>query len=192
MIVGILTIGKNPRDYFPGVHIYFLRINGTSLADDIIDWEESDGHIVNIIRRVDEKFRARIMTSVNIVSGDIERQTATYPIVALQQIIRNAVIHRSYEDTNAPVRVYWYTDRIEMINPGGPFGQVSADNLGKTGLTDYRNPNLSEAMKVLGYIQRFGVGLVIARRKLKESGHPDLQFRVDHNHVMVSIFTANR
>lgn len=101
-------------------------------------------------------------------------------------------MHRSYEDTNAPVRVYWYTDRIEMINPGGPFGQVSAENFGKTGLTDYRNPNLSEAMKVLGYIQKFGVGLVIARRKLKESGHPDLQFRVDHNHVMVSIFTANR
>lgn len=191
-VLGVLTIGKSPRDYFPGAYIHFLRVNGTSLADDIIDCEEVDGNIVDILRRVDEKFRAHIMTSVDIVSEDIERRTATYPIAALQQIIRNAVMHRSYEGMNALVRVYWYTDRIEMINPGGPFGQVSAENFGKTGLADYRNPNLSEAMKVLGYIQRFGVGLVIARRKLKESGHPNLQFRVDHNHVMVSILTANR
>lgn len=191
-VLGLLTIGKSPRDCFPGAYIQFLRVNGTSLADDIIDCEEIDGNIVDILRRVDEKFRAHTMTSVDIISKDIERRTATYPIAALQQIIRNAVMHRSYEGTNAPVRVYWYTDRIEMISPGGPFGQVSAENFGKAGLTDYRNPNLSEAMKVLGYIQRFGIGLIIARRSLKESGHPDLRFRVDHNHVMVSIFAANR
>lgn len=191
-VLGILTIGKSPRDYLPGAYIHFLRVNGTSLADEIIDSEEIDGNIVDILRRVDEKFRAHNMTSIDIVSKDTERRISTYPIPALQQIVRNAVMHRSYEGTNAPVRVYWYTDRIEMINPGGPFGQVSAENFGKRGLTDYRNPNLSEAMKVLGYIQSFGVGLIIARRNLKESGHPDLRFQMDHNYVMVSIFAANR
>ena len=116
------------------------------------------------------------MTAVDIVSNDIERRTETYPIPALQQITRNAIMHRSYEGTNAPVRVYWYTDRIEIINPSGPFGQVTADNFGQRGLTDYRNPNLSEAMKVLGFVQSFGAGLIIARQNLKESGHPDLHF----------------
>lgn len=191
-VLGILTIGKSPRDYFPGAYVQFLKLDGVGLADKILDSEEIDGNIVDIIRRVDEKSRAHIMTSVDIVSEDIERRTATYPLPALQQVIRNAIMHRSYEGTNAPVRVYWYSDRIEIMNPGGPFGQVSVENFGKRGLADYRNPNLSEAMRVLGYVQRFGVGLEIARRALKESGHPDLQFQVDPNYVMVSILAANR
>ena len=191
-VLGILTIGNSPRDYLPDAYVQFLRLDGTGLADDILDSEEIDGNIVDILRRLDEKLRGHIRTSVDIVSADVERQAATYPLPALQQIIRNAIMHRSYEGTNAPVRVYWYTDRIEIISPGGPFGQVSVENFGKRGLTDYRNPNLSEAMRVLGYIQRFGVGLEIARRTLRESGHPDLRFEVDPNHVMVSVLSVPR
>ena len=39
---------------------------------------------------------------------------------ALHQITRNAVMHRTYEVTNAPVHVYWFNDRIEVLSPGGP------------------------------------------------------------------------
>ena len=191
-VLGILTIGKSPRDYVPGAYVQFLRIDGTSLADGILDCEVVDGSIVDILRRLDEKFRGHNRISVDIGSADIERRTAIYPLPALQQIIRNAIMHRSYEGTSAPVRVYWYADRIEMISPGGPFGQVSVENFGKRGLTDYRNPNLSEAMRVFGYVRRFGVGLEIARQALNKFGHPDLRFQVDSNHLMVSILAANR
>ena len=47
-------------------------------------------------------------------------------------------------------------DRIEVLSPGGAFGVVTVENFGQPGLTDYRNPNLAEAMKYLGYVQRFG------------------------------------
>ena len=40
-----------------------------------------------------------------------------YPIVALQQLARNAVLHRSYENTHAPIRLYWFEDRVEIQNP---------------------------------------------------------------------------
>ena len=58
--------------------------------------------------------------------------------------------------TNTPVRITWYNDRIEIQSPGGPFGSVTAQNFGQDGITDYRNPNLADAMKVLGFVQRFG------------------------------------
>ena len=66
-------------------------------------------------------------------------------------------MHRTYESTNAPVRVSWFSDRIEILSPGGPFGAVTADTFGQHGITDYRNPNL--AMRTLGFVQRFGVGI---------------------------------
>ena len=48
-----------------------------------------------------------------------------------------------------PVRITWYDDRIEFLNPGGPYGAVTHE-FRDAGMTDYRNPNLAEAMRVLG------------------------------------------
>ena len=104
-----------------------------------------------------------------------------------QQLARNAILHRSYEGTNAPVRVYWFSDRIEIHSPGGPFGQVSRENFGREGLTDYRNPHLAEAMKVLGYVQRFGMGIPIARQELQRNGNPPLEFAVEAGHIMALV-----
>jgi len=105
----------------------------------------------------------------------------------LQQLCRNAVLHRSYQGTNAPIRVYWYNDRIEIHSPGGPYGQVNRDNFGKPAITDYRNTNLAEAMKHLGYVQRFGYGLVLAKKVLAINGNPDLEFVVDDTNILVTI-----
>lgn len=62
------------------------------------------------------------------------------------------------------MRINWFDDRIEIRNPGGPFGSVTAENFGSPGVTDYRNPNLAEALRALGYVQRFGAGIAIARK----------------------------
>ena len=57
-------------------------------------------------------------------------------------------------------------------SPGGPFGQVNRQNFGRPGITDYRNPHLAEAMKNLGYVQRFGIGIQLARSELQKNGNP--------------------
>ena len=44
-----------------------------------------------------------------------EKRQPDYPLVALQQVVRNAVMHRTYKGTNAPVRVTWFSDRIEIL-----------------------------------------------------------------------------
>ena len=96
-------------------------------------------------------------------------------------------MHRTYENTNAPVRVYWFDDRIEVINPGGPFGAVTRENFGRPGITDYRNPNLASAMKVLGFVQRFGIGIQTARGELRRNGNPDLVFQVEPTTVLATV-----
>ena len=189
-VLGLLTIGKNPQDFLPGAYAQFLRIGGPELADDILDSEDMAGAVPDILRRLDEKLRANNRTEVDITAGDTDLRTPLYPMEALQQITRNAIMHRTYDATNAPVRVNWFSDRIEVISPGGAFGAVSADNFGQPGLTDYRNPNLADAMKTLGYVQRFGVGIDIARRHLRQAGHPPPEFDVSANYVRVTILVA--
>jgi ATP-dependent DNA helicase RecG len=106
----------------------------------------------------------------------------------LQQLVRNAIMHRTYESTNAPVHVYWFNDRIEITNPGGPYGVVTPDTFGKPGLVDYRNPNLAEALRVLGFVQRFGLGIATARRELERNGNPPLAFEVSTNNVLLKVY----
>ena len=92
-------------------------------------------------------------------------------------------MHRTYEGTNTPVRVLWLEDRIEIINPGGPYGSVIAEDFGLPGVVDYRNPFLAEAMRVLGLVQRFGLGIQAAKRALLENGNPELEFQLKSNWV---------
>ena len=189
-VLGVLVIGKSPQDYLPCAYVDFLRINGSELPDEIIDNEIIQGDISNLLRRLDDKMNAHNRTAVDITSSRTEQRSSLYPIAALQQITRNAVMHRTYEATNAPVRVNWFNDRIEVISPGGPFGAVTADNFGEPGLTDYRNPNLADAMRTLAFVQRFGAGIPIARRLLREAGHPELVFTVQSNFVSVVVGVA--
>lgn len=107
------------------------------------------------------------------------------PLEAVQQVVRNALMHRSYEATNAPVRVSWFTDRVEVSSPGGPFGQVDATNFGRPGITDYRNPTIAGVLGQLGFVQRFGVGLQRARHQMEENGNPAPEFEVTPTFVNV-------
>ena len=186
-VLGLLVLGKQPRDVIPNSYIQFLRIDGLELSDPIVDDETIDGTILEILGRIDDKLKAHISTGVDLTGSDKEQRRSTYPLAALQQLMRNAVMHRAYEATNAPVRVTWFNDRIEIHNPGGAYGTVTKENFGRPGMTDYRNPNLAEAMKVMGYVQRFGVGIATAKRELEQNGNPELDFVVEDAFVQVTI-----
>jgi ATP-dependent DNA helicase RecG len=165
-VLGLLVCGFAPADWVPGAYTQFLRIAGSDLTEPIIDEEVIHGTVADQIRRLEEKLAAHNLRRVAFASTDRESRIEEYPFDAMRQLVRNAFLHRSYEATHAPVRVYWFEDRIEIHNPGGPYGTVTVENFGQLGLTDYRNPNLAEALRALGFVQRFGAGLAIARKAL--------------------------
>ena len=186
-ILGILVIGKEPRSIIPGDYIQFLRIDGIELTDPIKDQKVIDGPLPDLLKNLDETFQVHISVAMDIISQPTEIRQPDYPLVALQQLARNAIMHRTYEWTNAPVRITWFSDRIEILNPGGPYGQVNRENFGQPGLTDYRNPHLAEAMKNMGYVQRFGIGISLARQALEKNGNPPLEFTVEESYLLVTL-----
>lgn len=186
-VLGLLSIGKNPQDFLPGAYVQFLRIDGTELSDPVVDEEEIGGAVVEMLRRAEEKLAAHNRSSVDIATEPTHSIDPSYPLVALQQIVYNAVLHRSYESTNAPVRIFWFNDRIEIISPGGPYGNVTIENFGQPGITDYRNPNIGDVLKTFGYIQAFGRGIATARRALEKNGNPELEFEVNQSTVLCTM-----
>jgi ATP-dependent DNA helicase RecG len=185
---GLILLAEDPTAWVPGAYVQFLRVEGTDLAYPIRSEKRLDGALIDVLRQLDELLRLNISSRVDITGSDREERTSDYPLAALQQLVRNAVMHRDYEMSAAPVRITWYDDRVEITSPGGPYGVVTTENFGTPGLTDYRNPTLAEAMRSLGYVQRFGAGLPIARRQLERNGNPPLDIQANPTYVHAAVW----
>ena len=187
---GILVLGKDPDFFVPGAYVQFLRIDGVEPTDPIIDQKELRGTLTQQCRLLDELLELGISTATLIPETGREIRFPDYPPTALQQLARNALMHRDYETSNAPVRINWYKDRVEITNPGGLYGQVTPENFGQ--VTDYRNPQVAEAMKALGFVQRFGVGIQLARKALEENDNPPPEFQFEPSFFHVTVRSRTR
>ncbi len=185
-VAGLLVCGRNPRLHIGCDYVQFLRINGTDLADPIVDAEAFEGKVEQIYAQTMSKLKAYRNVAVEILESG-ERQTESVPLVALQQLVANAIMHRSYEGTNAPIRITWFNDRVEIFSPGGPYGLVNQENFGQPNFADYRNLELAEAMRILGIVQRFGVGIRLAQTATRDAGLPPIVWEVSAAHVRATI-----
>ncbi len=183
----IIVLGKEPSWWIPGDYIQFRKVDGTKITDFTLNSKEISGPLPDLVNQLDDVLDANISTALDAVSGPTDKRQADYPIVALRQLAYNAILHRTYEGTNAPTRVTWYSDRVEINSPGGPYGRLNEANFGQPGVTDYRNLILAEAMRVFGIIQRFGMGIGLARDALRNNGNPPLEFEVRPETIIATI-----
>ena len=182
----LIAFGRDPQFWAPGAYVQFLRIAGFSLTDPIKSRKELTGKIEDVLSRLLELMEINISVSADVLTGAREVRIPDYPIEALRQLTVNAVMHRSYENTNSPCRVYWYDDRIEIQSPGSLYGNVTPLNIHE-GVTDYRNPLLAEIMHHLGFAQRFGLGVQLAKKSLSDNGNPPPEFSFSPTHVSVVV-----
>lgn len=185
---GLLVTGLDPLAWLPGAYIQFVRFDGTDLAAPITDHQTISGRLDEQALQVGSVMRANIQTAAETGTSGRRIDRPNYPFEALREFVHNGLLHRSYEDTNAPLRVNWFEDRVEIQSPGGLYGRVRPDNMDST--TDYRNPALAEAMKTLGFVERFGVGIARARHWLAESSNPEPEFVCDPSYVTVTVRPA--
>lgn len=130
----------------------------------------------------------KIQTIVDSKTGE-RRDKTEYPVVALREAILNAIIHRDYSiHTEAmPIEVILYKDRIEIRNPGGLYGRMSLDTLGKT-QPDTRNPVLARAMETLGLTENRYSGIPTMQRELREAGLREAVFSDSRNEFVVTFY----
>ena len=166
---GILMFGLNPEFYLPGAYIQYIKFLGEEMTTEVAFEKKFSGALITEIRQLDDFIKGNIIKEKPIKKDSFQEQNIrNYPYWALRELIMNAIIHRSYE-SNAPTYIYEFSNRIEIINSGGLFGEATAQNFPDA--SDYRNVVLAEAMKVLGYVNRFNYGIKRAIHELEENGN---------------------
>lgn len=171
-ISGALLFSKNPSFKLPAFIVKAITYPGTEVDQGrYIDSQDISGKIADTFQK-----------SMSFVLGNIKHKQGDQginapgnpeiPRIVLEELIANALIHRDYFVV-APIRLFVFVDRIEIISPGHLPNNLTLENV-KRGNSNIRNPILaSYATRVLPY-RGLGNGII---RALK--AYPDIEFQDD-------------
>lgn len=185
---GILLFAPQPIHFLPGAYVQFLRLGGTDPASEVLDSKEIKGDLITVLQTLDLLIDVNIRQRPFFVSTLQEITVADYPKTAVRELLLNAVMHRNYQ-SNTPVRFYWYSDHIAIDNPGGLYGEAATGIFPER--NDYRNPVIAEAMRALGYVNRYGQGVLRAQKALRDNGNPPADIRPDKDWFSVRILAKS-
>ena len=157
----ILLFGKNPQLYFPRARIRFIRYEGTeekfgtemNVIKDVI----FEGTILKMIRDCIAYLDTQIKEKTYLGSDGLFVTEEEYPKFVRQEIIVNAVTHRSYSISGTDIQVKMFDDRIVVESPGKLPGLVRADNIRHTHFS--RNPRIAEFLKAYNFVKEYGEGV---------------------------------
>jgi ATP-dependent DNA helicase RecG len=170
---GMIILCDNVRYYINGAYIQYAKFSGEGLESEVLNEKEFSGDLITVMSQLDSFVKNNIENKPVHITSLKEEVIREYPFKAIRELLNNAVMHRNYE-SNAPIKFYEFSNRIEISNAGGLYGAATPDNFPNQ--NDYRNPIIAEALKVLGYVNKFNRGVDTAKNELKQNGNPDPDF----------------
>jgi ATP-dependent DNA helicase RecG len=175
---GILLFGKNPQMFFPQSGIVFVKFPGNEPrgVDGGIGYgrrDELSGPLARLVARawnvVFEEMR------VGATVNGLEREELTeYPRFAVREALVNAVAHRDYRIQGRRIEIRMYSNRLEIISPGGLPGYITLDNLIDEHFS--RNPRLVSGLYQWGFIEELGLGIDRMIEEMVDAGHAPPKF----------------
>ena len=177
-LTALLLFCRYPQVYFPQLCITAIVLPGEEIGElgesgeRFIDNQRIEGNIPEMLDQAIAFVRKnmRTKTIINPQTGKREDHT-DYPITAIREAILNTLVHRDYSihTEGMPVQIIMYPNRIEIKNPGGIYGRLKIDQLGKI-QPDTRNPVLVTALKVMGITENRYSGIPTIRRSMAAYG----------------------
>lgn len=192
----ILLFSLYPQIFYPQYTINAMLIPGNERGDALTDGtrflanRRIEGTIPEMLQEtmVFLEKHMDIRTVIRPETGERADQTE-YPVTALREAVLNALIHRDYSchTKSMPIEILMFYNRIEIRSPGGLYGRVRLEQLGRM-QPDTRNPVLARAMETLGYTENRYSGIPTIRRVLKEAGMPEPVFQNLRNQFCVIFY----
>lgn len=173
-IAGALLFGKNVEHRLPAFIVKCVTYPNIDIdEDEYIDSQDISGTLKNVFNDT-LGFILRNVKRVQNGQGINSLGELEIPKIVFEELVANALIHRDYF-ISAPIRIFIFSDRIEIISPGHLPNNLTIENI-KNGNSNIRNPILASfATKLLPY-KGLGSGI---RRVLK--AYSKIEFVEDRN-----------
>ena len=138
------------------------------------------------------KKNMRIKTIINSETGKRDDRT-DYPITAIREAVINALVHRDYSihTEGMPIQILMFDNRIEIHNPGGLYGRIRVDQLGKV-QPDTRNPVLASELEILGITENRYSGIPTIRKELEKYNLVTPEFLDERGSFIVKFYKESK
>lgn len=195
-ISAVLNFSPYPQAYFPQLCITAIVVPGNEIGvignqgERFLDNQRIEGNISEMLEGA-MKFvtkNMRFKTIINPLTGKREDRS-DYPIPAIREAILNALVHRDYSihTEGMPIQIIMFDDRIEIRNPGGIYGRIKIDQLGKV-QPGTRNPVLASELEVLKVTENRYSGIPTIRRTMEEYNLREPEFLEERGSFIVKLY----
>ena len=192
-LASALLFSLFPQGHFPRLCVTAVSVPGTEVGqlgpegERFLDNRRIEGTLTEMLEEALAFVRKniKIKTIIDTETGK-RADREDYPLTAVREAILNALIHRDYSlhTEGMPIQILMFEDRLEVKSPGGLYGRIRLDQLGKV-QPDTRNPVLAVAMEVLGKTENRYSGIPTMRRELAQAGMPEPEFRDERGTFVV-------
>jgi len=192
----LLLFCQYPQVFFPQLSIVAIALPGEEIGEPgsagerFLDNKRIEGNLPQMLDQAIDfvQRNMRIKTIINPDTGKREDR-GDYPITAIREIVLNALVHRDYSihTESKPIQLTMYPSRITISSPGGIYGRITIDQLGKV-QPDTRNPVLATAMEVLQLTENRYSGIPTIRRSVSEYGLLDPVFTNERETFSVTLY----
>lgn len=195
-LAAVMNFALYPQGVFPQLGITAVVVPGYSIGElgnsgeRFIDNKRIEGTISEMLEEamVFCKRNMKIKTIIDSETGKRNDRTE-YPINAVREAILNALIHRDYSvhTEGTSIQINFFTDRLEIHSPGGLYGRMTVEQLGKA-RPDLRNPTLATMAESLNQAENRYSGIPTIRMEMKEYGLPEPEFKNGRNEFVVTLY----
>lgn len=199
-LAAVLLFSPFPQAYFPQLCITAVCIPGTEIGETgpegerFSDNQRIEGTLSQMLEGALSFVKKNTRTKTIVDPGTGRRaDRSDYPLAAVREALLNALVHRDYSihTEGMPIQLLLFEDRFEVRSPGGLYGRLRIDQLGKV-QPDTRNPVLAVAMELLGETENRYSGIPTMRRELEKAGMPEPEFREERGTFVVCFRKATQ
>ncbi len=192
----VLLFCRYPQAFFPQLCIVATVLPGDQMGElgesgeRFRDNQRIEGNLQEMLDKAIEFVRRNMRTKLIIDPETGKREDrGDYPVTAIREAVLNTLVHRDYSihTEGKPIQMMMYPDRIEISNPGGIYGRISVNQLGKV-QPDTRNPFLATAMEVLKLTENRYSGIPTIRRTMNQFGLKEPVFSNERGMFTVTLF----
>lgn len=197
-LASVLNFGIYPQGYFQQLAITAIVVPGKEIGDigsdseRFLDNKRIEGTLPSMLAEAIYfcKRNMKIKTIIDSQTGErVDR--AEYPIEAIREAVLNALIHRDYSHftEGTPIQINFFSDRMEVHSPGGLYGRMTVEDLGKS-RPDLRNPALATMSEFLLKTENRYSGIPTIRREMAAAGLPEPVFINRRNEFVVVLYNG--
>lgn len=186
--VGLLMFSERPEKYFRYARIEVVDIpdpTGTNMTEKVLT-----GPIQRQLSDALAFIKNYTLKEVVIKSADRAEATriSNYPYAAIEEILANAVYHRSYQEKE-PITVRITSESIEITSFPGFDQSISDKDIAELRIRArvYRNRRIGDFLKELKLIEGRNTGFPNAIKALKANGSGMPRFEMDNERSFLSV-----